>query len=246
MPSLIPLTQGKFAVVDDDDYAWLSQWSWTAVKPRKSRSWYAHMQDGRRTRALHRVIMGDPAGAEVDHVNGDGLDNRRENLRVVTHQQNTRNTRLRRTSRSGYKGVSKAKHVDAYRARIFLDGKEVWLGYFKSAVEAARAYDEAARRLFGKYASLNFPRKGEVGAHRTGANEDKPPDEVKNRNNTSGYRGVTYKQKRWCARIGVGRSRRHLGYFADAESAARAYDTAAKQLFGAKAKLNFPEDVCHH
>lgn len=105
---------------------------------------------------LHRVLMNAPVGVEVDHVNGDVLDNRRCNLRLCTRAQNARNVSPHVGSASLYKGVSRYRGALPWRARIWCDGKEHTVGYFGSEQEAARAYDAEALRRFGEYARLNF------------------------------------------------------------------------------------------
>jgi len=111
---------------------------------------------------IHRLIMGFPEGMFIDHINGNGLDNRKENLRVCTPSQNCMNKKLRSDSTTGYKGVYKIKsstNKSPYRASIGLPGdrgkNKKSLGYFPTAWEAALAYNEAATRLFGEYAYLN-------------------------------------------------------------------------------------------
>ena len=103
---------------------------------------------------MHNVIAGAP---QVDHVNGDGLDNRRANLRPASTAQNARNRSRPSTNRSGFKGVSWVRDRGHWRAGIKVDGRSLNLGSFADPVEAAKAYDEAARRLHGKFARPNFP-----------------------------------------------------------------------------------------
>lgn len=105
---------------------------------------------------LHRLVLNAPKGMEVDHINGDRLDNRRENLRLVTRQQNARNRGANRSNRSGYKGVSLGH--SAWLAYIAISGKNIALGSFKTAEDAAKAYNEAAIKLFGEHARLNKER----------------------------------------------------------------------------------------
>jgi len=105
---------------------------------------------------MHRLIMGNPQGMEVDHINGNGLDNRRCNLRVVTTSQNQANQHARR-GRSSFKGVFKQR--SRWRARIHVQQKGINLGSFLTEEEAARAYDAAALHYFGEHACLNFPRQ---------------------------------------------------------------------------------------
>jgi hypothetical protein len=127
------------------------------------RTFYAHQTvriDGRKTTvSMHREILGlGPGQPEVDHRNGNGLDNRRGNLRLATVQQNRFNcTRLKRNGSSEYRGVSWNKDARKWMAFIQKDRRNKWLGSFLSEVDAALAYDEAAKALFSEFAALNFP-----------------------------------------------------------------------------------------
>ena len=116
---------------------------------------------------LSRFILCATDAQIVDHINGNRLDNRRQNLRIVTQQQNTWNRRKANNAASAYKGVcplagSKSK---PWRAYIHMDRKQKHLGLFATEIEAARVYDEAARSIFGQFAAVNFPRIGEQSAH---------------------------------------------------------------------------------
>lgn len=113
---------------------------------------------------LHRVVMAPPAGTLIDHINGDGMDNRRSNLRVCTYAENNRNRRKRKVRASAYKGVSRSPESakKPWRASIKRpEGKQTHLGCFWTEEEAARAYDDAARELFGEFACPNFPQAGD-------------------------------------------------------------------------------------
>jgi hypothetical protein len=167
----IALTQGKFALVDEADFADVSRWNWCAVQKRSKANdlyaWYAFRgrtpEDvgGKTTPVLlHRHLLGEPP-EDVDHRNRDGLDNRRENLRKATAQQNMMNS-LSRGGSSRFKGASWSR--GQWRASIRLNYKTVHLGRFNTEEDAARAYDEAARRLHGEFARVNFPRDGERSA----------------------------------------------------------------------------------
>jgi hypothetical protein len=154
----IPLTRGLTALVDDADApAVLAAGAWFALP--EGRTHYAARnymrEDGqRRVIRLHTFLTGWP---RVDHRNGDGLDNRRDNLRPATYPQNNRNARRRSDNTSGYKGVSWRGDRSLWVARIWLGGRKLHLGYFSDPAEAARAYDAAAREHFGAYARPNFP-----------------------------------------------------------------------------------------
>jgi hypothetical protein len=154
---IIPLTQGKFATVDDDMYEYLNQWKWHVNRGRNT--WYACRGDGwrRKVLSMHRVIMNTPDGVLVDHINGDGLDNRKANLRNCTNTENQRNSNKQINNSSGYKGVYLDKRRDKYFAQITVNNKALHSGYFRTAKEAARAYDEMAKKHFGEFARLNSP-----------------------------------------------------------------------------------------
>jgi len=157
----IPLTQGKFAIVDPDDYPHLSKYKWRLCKTKGKNVLYAErsirLPNGKYSRILmHRQLINVPEGYVLDHINGSGLDNRRANLRLATIAQNAWNSK-KRNPRSGYKGVWLAKDKGLWRAAIFCNRKRKHLGYFKDKVDAAKAYDKAATKLHKEFAVLNFP-----------------------------------------------------------------------------------------
>lgn len=140
----LPLSQGKFALVDRTDFEWLNQWNWAAIK--SGNTYYATRSSGI---LMHREILKPPTNLEVDHVNGDGLDNRRANLRAVTRTENLRHRNTFRNNKSGFKGVSFNPVNGKWRATLNI-------GTYDSAEEAAQAYDKVIRRLFGSLAKTNF------------------------------------------------------------------------------------------
>src|ERR1700741_607107 len=159
----IQLTQGKVALIDEEDFALVSPFSWDAFR-NEDRGWYARKGAKPKEKDfMHRLICGlaqkDPRHG--DHRNGDGLDNRRENLRVCTRAQNAQN---RKTPAGRFKGVSLAKHHDRvgynlpkpWKATISANKQHIFLGLFATAEEAARAYDCAALQHHGEFARLNF------------------------------------------------------------------------------------------
>ena len=164
MVKRIPLTQGKYAIVDDEDYEQVNQYKWLAQ--RKGPNWYASRQTGgrlnQRTIYLHRFILYAPSGVLVDHKNGDGLDCRRANMRLCNRAQNGQNRGFNCNNKSGLKGVAWSKIANRWVAQIMVDGKRHHLGYFTSPEDAALAYDEAARKYHGKFAWVNFPITGKV------------------------------------------------------------------------------------
>jgi hypothetical protein len=105
---------------------------------------------------LHQILLETFCDTEIDHINGDKMDNRRCNLRFATHAQNNQNKGLRRDSTTGYKGVCFDKRSGKYIAYINANGKRTYLGYFKDKLSAAYAYDAAALKLHGEYARPNF------------------------------------------------------------------------------------------
>jgi hypothetical protein len=157
----VPLSNGMVALIDDQD-AHLASRTWHVKTDARRRTLYAahtvNTGDGFVTLRLHREVLGitDPS-VEVDHKNGDGLDCRRNNLRVATLQQNQWNVGRRRDNTSGFKGVSWRPKRREWVARIREGGRQRHVAYCKTAEDAARAYDAAARRVFGDFAFLNFP-----------------------------------------------------------------------------------------
>lgn len=152
----IPLTQGKIALVDDEDYDRLIHLKWNAVKHHGN--WYAKSNPAYKTNIkMHRFIIDAPSGTQVDHINGDGLDNRRENLRLCTHAENLHNSKKYKNNSTGFKGVHWNKQRNIYQVYIMINRKHKYIGSFTILEEAARAYDKAAKEYYGDFARLNFP-----------------------------------------------------------------------------------------
>lgn len=160
MAMSVPITKGKFAIVDDADYESVSKWKWAYCRDGYARrTKYIGVVDGKeksRKIAMHREITNAAIGMEVDHINMDRLDNRRENLRVCTTTQNKMNRKSYSGSISKYKGVGWRKDTKKWVGRIVVNKKQKILGNFKSEIEAAKAYNEAAIKMFGKFARLNM------------------------------------------------------------------------------------------
>ena len=151
----IPLTRGLSAIVDDEDYDEMSRFPWHAVKTPGGSTFYA----ARRCVRMHNQIMNvSSTGIEVDHENGNGLDNRRSNLRLATRTEQLWNTRRRSDNTSGYKGVSSFR--ERWRAEITVNGRRVHLGLFDDPADAGHAYDAAALEYFGEFACTNAMIRG--------------------------------------------------------------------------------------
>lgn len=155
---IILLTQGHVVLVDDEDYEKVRNISWRLLRNKKvlyAKGWIK-VNDVFESILMHRFILnlskGD--GNQTDHINRDGLDNQRKNLRVCNNTQNSQNRGKRKNALSQFKGVG--KQGNKWQAQIMLNGKNYYLGLFVDQEAAARAYDNKARELFGEFARLNF------------------------------------------------------------------------------------------
>lgn len=155
----VPLSRGMIALVDAADFdAVITAGPWYATLSKQT--WYAKRDvrkaDGGRTmQAMHRLIR--PTWPLIDHINGDGLDNQRANLRPATFAQNGANRRASKRNTSGFKGVCWDPRRQLWRAVISQGRSQRFLGRFSTAEQAAYAYDAAATEIFGEFARLNFP-----------------------------------------------------------------------------------------
>lgn len=159
MTKVIPLTQGKSTLVDDEDYEKLNKHKWYAHLENKI--WYAvrdiKLDDGKRTIIrLHREIVNVLSGKDVDHINHDGLDNRKCNLRICTRSQNISHQRKHKNNTSDFRGVYWYKKKQKWMAYITIERKRITIGYFDDKVEAGHIVDQFAIQLFGEFAMLNF------------------------------------------------------------------------------------------
>lgn len=151
----IYLSQGQIALVDDEYFEYLNGFKWYALKARNTfyaarKIWVSGKQ---KTILMHWEVMN---GKGIDHIDGNGLNNQKSNLRFCTQSENCMNTRKYANKSSLYKGVSFFKRDSNWRAQIMINRKEIHLGYFTSEVNAAKAYNEKAIELFGEFANLNL------------------------------------------------------------------------------------------
>jgi hypothetical protein len=157
MAKEIILTQGKVALVDDEDYDYFNQFKWHIYKQNRN-NYYArtviYLNKKRIPVVMHRLLV-KCDGYIIDHISGDGLDNRKCNIRVCTRSENPINRRVNINNLSGYKGVSWFKPEQKWRAQIQYKKVVYHLGCFEKRIDAARAYNEAALKYHGEFANLN-------------------------------------------------------------------------------------------
>ncbi len=159
----IKLTKGKFAIVDNADFDWLNQWNWYLTKTKSTCYAYRSFKVNGKwaTITMHRFILGLKKGdsLEVDHRNGVGLDNRRENLRICTHSENMQNLHRMKKGRScKHQGVFKIESSGRWMASIMKNYKSLHIGTYGTTDAAAHAYDKKAIELYGPDAKINFPK----------------------------------------------------------------------------------------
>lgn len=243
----IELTRGKVAIVDWVDLDWLQQFEWCCSEYGYAMRFggiYMHVEIMRR----HGI---DPSGHDVDHRDGNPLNNSLSNLRLATRSQNCINAPKPRNNTSGYKGVTFSQRIGKWEARIGYKWDRKHLGYYSTAEEAAKAYNKAAVELFGEFAQLNVSQDGTE----LGILEDKYSSRAKQNkklspNKISIYKGVSPTAlsknkpvKKWLSQIYVQGKQRYLGTFETEEDAAYVYNQVSALLHGQNAVINtLPED----
>lgn len=158
----IKLSNGMTALVDDDDFGRVSQFKWHCLRQDQLYAIRHFPRVGKvyRSERLHRFILQVPKGMDIDHINGNGLDCRKSNLRIATKSQNQANRK--KYSKYPYKGIKSMRK--RWQARITKDRVQHFLGTFDTPEQAANAYDVAARKFHGEFACVNFPNEGERSA----------------------------------------------------------------------------------
>lgn len=211
---IVPLTQGQQSIIDLEDVPEIGKNNWQIQKsPVKHvdryyayRSKYLGMRNGKKvqkTIMMHRIVMGDPKDLDIDHLNGDGLDNRRSNLRAVSNRENCQNRHHEKTSK--YPGVNWDNHFNKWKARISLNNELKHLGLFNTELEAYGAYKRACIEI----------------------NEGKSFEELTQylQKTSSKFKGVSWNKNanKWKAAIMINGKTKHLGYFSSEVEASRAY-----------------------
>lgn len=227
----IELTSGKVAIVDDENYETLKQHNWRFKKGYAVR---LVTKDGKKICLyMHREIMNTPKHLVVDHINLNGLDNRKENLRNCTHQQNSLNKRKHKRNTTGARGVVFCKRLGKFAAQIGFMYKHYHLGYFDNIEDAKNAYEIKSKELFGEFFNPHPDRQ--VGE------ENSLPSEKLERlrsTNKTGLTGVVTKYGKFHANITVNYKSIYLGQYKTKIEAAHAYNLAAIVHFKEKAILN--------
>lgn len=229
----IPLTRGKFAIVDAQDAEIVQQYRWFYLGSGYAAR-YASGSKGRKMTLMHRELMGAGPDQLVDHVNHDGLDNRRVNLRVCSKAENQRNQRRNSKNTTGHKGVSYDKVRGKFAANIQVDGRQIALGRFDAIEDAVSAYEVAAKRYHGDFSyEESAAAVPALAANEAMSIATRPQF-------SSRYRGVSWKKRdaKWIVNIHVGGKQKHVGMYTNEADAARAYNAAAIKYYGDNAKLN--------
>jgi len=229
----ITLTQGMAAIIDDDDYELVRHYRWRVKKGRNTHYALTSIQNSNKkdsTMFMHRLILqlSPEDEQQCDHIDGDGLNNQKKNLRIVTCQQNHFNRQSHSNTSSRFKGVSWHKSRNKYEAKIYVNKRNISLGQFDDETQAARMYDRVAIAERGEFARTNFPAQDYV-------NQKLPPAiqflEQRKQAQSSTFQGVYWQDnaQKWRAQIYVDNKRIYLGLFKKEKDAAEAVRCARNQ-----------------
>lgn len=208
---------GKRAIVDDEDYEWLKQWHWSINA--YGYAYHLDYSNGKHNSKfflMHRLILNAPKGKQVDHIDGNRLNNTRGNIRIATRKQNLLNRGKTIKNKSGFKGVYWDSRQKRWNANLNYNGKSIYLGCSKHVLEAAYIVNKAISKHHKKFAHLN---------KFTPEQEKELKEWLKNKKTqTSKHRGVSWNEQRkqWHSYININKKRTHLGYFKTEKEAIRA------------------------
>jgi hypothetical protein len=248
MTKEIILNTGKPTLVDDTDFDWLNQYHWSSLCDHRYAARSAYSPETKRANIvyMHRMIMDPAEGMTVDHIDRDGFNNQRSNLRIASLSQNLRNRPG--YGASGYRGVRRgsAGNKDAWIVRFTCDEIDIHIGVFYNIDDGARAYDAYAAVYGDEFSIRNFPDETPLSLDEAGqlllTQHRKNPSKQRM---SSQYRGVSFYPTRgyWRAALTINGQTLMQRYFKTEIEAARCFDAAAREHHGALARLNFPNEV---
>ena len=228
MKKYIQLKHGT-AIIDEQDFDRINQYKWRSVILGKSKTPYAVSSHFGRTVYMHRLVMNAHKETVIDHIDGNGLNNSRDNLRFVTYSQNNMNQPIRCDNTSGHKGINWCKDREKYQVYINIDRKRKSLGRYKTLEEAIYVRDQAAKVHYGEYARENssLPEDAEITPQRA------IPRTLRRTgsNNSSGKTGVTKHGDKWKATITVDGRVKQIGVFVELDNAIAAREKAEREYF---------------
>lgn len=228
MKKYIQLKHGT-AIIDEQDFDRINQYKWHSVDMDKSGRYYATCSIKSKTVYMHRMVMGAQSGETIDHIDGNGLNNSRDNLRFVVPSQNNMNQKVRNDNTSGHKGISWCPDREKYQVYINIDRKRKSLGRYKTLEEAIYVRDQAVKAHYGEFARENssLPQNAEIEPQRA------VPRTLRRTgsNNSSGKTGVTKHGDRWMATITIDGKVKRIGIFEELENAVSAREKAEREYF---------------
>lgn len=228
MNKYIQLKRGT-AIVDEQDFDKIKDYKWSSIFCGKAKSPYAVSSHFGKIVYMHRIVMGAKSDQFVDHIDGNGLNNSRENLRFATTSQNNMNQCKRSDNTSGHKGISWCPDREKYQVYINIDRKRKSLGRYKTLEEAIYVRDRAVKAHYGEFARENssLPQNAEIEPQRA------VPRTLRRTgsNNSSGKTGVTKHGDKWKATITIDGRVKQIGIFAELENAVAAREKAEKEYF---------------